>query len=72
MQRLVLRSEILDKVRKDPALFGEIGQCFPNIGVRGLLKMTYGNDPKLTQASVLQVLKKRLKVSDNELLTPAA
>lgn len=72
MAQLVLKTEILEKVRKDTGLFGEIGQCLPNIGVRGLLAMTYDNDPRLTQASVLQVLKKRLNKTETDLLMPAA
>lgn len=69
MAQLVLKTEILDKVRKDPMLFGKVGSCL-GLSVRRLMDISYKHDPRLTQASVMQILKAHLKISDdNELLT---
>lgn len=68
MADLILRKEILDEIKKDASLFGKVMDCLgkkPSYGLQ-LLK---NNDQKLTQASVLRILREHLGVTeDNQLL----
>lgn len=56
MADMILKKEYLDEIKRNPGLFGDVMQCLgkkPSYGLQ-LLK---GNNVKLTQASVLQILK---------------
>ena len=68
MRRIVLRSEIVDKIKADPILTKEIADSL-DISERSMPRLLYGNDPKLTQAGVLRILKSQFKINkDNQLL----
>lgn len=69
MERMILKPEIVEKIQSDAILFGKVAYI---LGVRPstLLQILVGNKPKLTEISVLRILKDHLKVTqDSELLT---
>ena len=69
MGQLILKQEVLDKIKKDGELFIKVSKA---VGVSHftLPALIYKNDPKLTQYSVLQVLRQELEIkNDNDLLT---
>lgn len=68
MGEIVLKKEILDKIKKQPKLFGDVMEAIdatPSYGIQ-LLK---NNDPKFTQANVLRILREHLgDLKDSDLL----
>lgn len=65
---LILRKEILEKLKKNPELFGKVMLCLDTTVTYGI-QLIYNNDPKLTQASVLRILREYLHIkNDSELL----
>lgn len=69
MEQLVLKQEILDSMKKDPMLSGKVGHIL-GISTMTLPKMIMLNDRRLTQASVLKIIREHLGfTTDNELLT---
>ena len=68
MAKLVLKQEILEKVKTDPVLFGEVMEELDTTPSYGL-QLLKNNSIKLTQAGVLQIIKDYLKVpQDMDLL----
>jgi hypothetical protein len=68
MKKIVLKSEIVDKIKSDANLNKKIADSL-GISERSMPRLLYGNDPKLTQACVLRILKSHLKINkDNQLL----
>jgi hypothetical protein len=68
MKKIVLKSEIVDKIKSDAILNKKIAESL-GISERSMARLLYGNDPKLTQACVLRILKSHLKINkDNQLL----
>lgn len=68
MQQIVLKQTIVDKIKESGYLFGEIAT---NIGVApaSLPRLLYKNDPRLTQAGILKIIKDHLRLEDeSELL----
>lgn len=69
MSDLILKKEVVDKIKKDPELFGKVMKCLDKTPSYGL-QMLNNNDLKLTQASVLRILRQHLEVElDSALLT---
>lgn len=58
---MVLKKEYLDQIKKDPKLFSEVAICL-NKKPSYMLQLLNYNDPMLTQASVLEILKQAFKV----------
>lgn len=68
MNRLILKQEVLDAIKKDGFLYGKVAVAL-NRTPGSLRKILAENDQKLTQASVLRIIKEHLgKSEDNELL----
>jgi hypothetical protein len=68
MTALVLREDILEKCKTLPTLFGDVAATLDTTPSYALALMKK-NDPKLTQASVLRVIKNHLgELEDRELL----
>jgi hypothetical protein len=68
MKKIVLKSEIVDKIKSDANLNKKIADSL-GISERSMPRLLYGNDPKLTQACVLRILKSHLKINkENQLL----
>ncbi len=68
MGELILKKEILEKIKKDPVLFGKVAECLDTTVRYGLI-LVHNNDVKLTQANVLRILKNYLGVTkDSDLL----
>lgn len=68
MNQIVLREEILDKIKSDEVLKQTIADAL-NISIKSMPRLLYGNDRKLTQAVVLKVLRGYLRVKqDKDLL----
>ena len=67
MERLVLKTEIIDTIKKEPVLFGAIAEVLGK-SVFTLITLLRANDPSLTQASVLKIIGAHLKVKDNKAL----
>ena len=68
MEKLVLRAEVIESIKKDPVLFGAVAEAL-GVSVFTVITFLRNNDPKLTQASVMKLLRKHLKESkDNALL----
>ena len=66
---IVLRPEIMDKIKSDPELFSKMAN---ELGVRPITlpQILAANKPRLTQASVLRILREHLGITqDNDLLT---
>lgn len=69
MEKLILKQEIVDKVRTDQILFGKVAYAL-GVNVLSLNRILLNNDPRLTQYSVLKVLREHLNLKqDRELLT---
>jgi hypothetical protein len=68
MDQIVLNDEILDKIKNDAFLFGGVAARL-KVSPSTLPDILRRNDPKLTQASVLKLLRDHLGLQDNELLT---
>lgn len=70
MERLVLKSEVLEKIDADLPLQGKIATAL-GIRLSSLYRVLKGNHPKLTQASVLQLIKTELYYeTTDDLLEP--
>ena len=61
MDRIVLKSEIVDKIKSNPDLLKNIADGL-GISPNSMPRLLYGNDPKLTQAIVVRILKAHLKI----------
>lgn len=69
MELLILKQEIVDKVKEDQILYGKVAKAL-GIGAPSLIYLLRVNSTKLTQASVMMVLKDHLNIKkDSELLT---
>ena len=60
MIKVVLKQNILEKIKQNPVLAGEVCGAL-NIKISSLAKLLRQNDPKLTQAGVLFTLRKNIK-----------
>lgn len=68
MEQLVLKPEVLEKIKDDPMLFGKVASVL-GLKTRGLTDLLPKNPPRMATASVLRVLREHLNVTeDNELL----
>lgn len=67
MNQIVLNEEILDKIKSDPTLKEKVATAL-GISVNSMPRLLYGNDPKLTQAAPLKVLKEYLKIKNDKQL----
>lgn len=56
MGELILKKEVLDKIKKEPKLFGDIADLLGTTVGYGL-QLLNTSDPRLTQASVLRLIK---------------
>lgn len=69
MDRLILKQEVLEAIKKDGLLYGKVAVALDRTP-GSLRKILADNDEKLTQAGVLRILREHLGVAqDNELLT---
>ena len=69
MERLILKKEVVDAIKKDGLLYGSVAAALDRTP-SSLRKILADNDEKLTQASVLRILRNHLGIeSDSELLT---
>lgn len=66
--KTVLRQDILDKIKADPIVYGEVCSVL-GVAPASLPRLLYNNDQRLTQAGVLKVLRDRFHLQDNDLLT---
>lgn len=67
MENNGLDPKILDKIKRDPILFGKVANALC-VAPTTLPRLLSANDAKLTQAKVLIVLREHLGVQDNALL----
>jgi hypothetical protein len=67
MENIVLKQQIVDKIKEDPILFGRVAQAL-DLKPISLYNVLAQNHIKLTQAGVMMVLREYLGVQDNELL----
>jgi hypothetical protein len=69
MAELLLKKSVLDRIKETPLAFGEIAHTL-RVAPRTLTDLLLKNDPRFTQASVLNIIKKHLKEfkNDSELL----
>ncbi len=67
MGTIVLTQWALNKINDDQVLFGKVAKAL-NISVVSLPRLLKSNNPKLTNAGVVIVLKKHLGVKDSEIL----
>lgn len=69
MNRIVLKQEIVEKIKSDPKLLKKIADAL-GISERSMPRLLYGNDRKLTTAGVLKVLREHFGLdNDKELLS---
>ena len=59
MDRIKLKQEILDEIKTNPILYGEVANAL-NIAPLSLPRLLKDNDSKLTQAQVLLAIQKVL------------
>lgn len=70
MDRLILRSEIVDAIKRDQLLYGKMAYLL-GVSIRSMPRILAANSPKLTEAAVIKILKEHLKISkDSDLLMP--
>lgn len=68
MERLVLRQDINEIIRKDAMLYGKVATAL-NIVPMSMSRILTANSLRLTEASVLKVIREHLNVTeDSELL----
>lgn len=68
MSEIVLKKDILDELTSNGALFGAVATAL-DISPVSLPRLIYKNDKKLTQASVLKLIKEHLGYeNESELL----
>lgn len=66
--KIVLNQETLDRINTDRKLKSLVADAL-DMSVNSLYRLVYANDPKLTQAKVMMVLREYLKVKkDTDLL----
>lgn len=63
MENIVLKAEILEKIRGNATLFGLVSDAL-KVGPLSLPRLLRENDPRLTQANVLNILSIHLDVQD--------
>lgn len=69
MDRLILKQDIVDRIKEDQLLYGKVAYVL-GIGAPSLRAVLRANHEKLTQAAVLRVLRDHLgKKKDSDLLT---
>lgn len=68
MEKLILKPEIVDSIRKDPIMVGHVAAAL-DVSFFTMQQILNRNDPKLTQASVLKYLRAKLNMKDADLLT---
>jgi hypothetical protein len=69
MKETVLQQWVVERIKKNSSLFGEVADYLGNTP-RYFLNVLRDNPPHLTQAGVLEILKEELDVlEDSELLT---
>lgn len=69
MTTIVLKEEILEKIKTDKVLRQKVADAL-GISFDSMPRLLYGNDRKLTQASALKVLREYLGVrNDRKLLS---
>jgi hypothetical protein len=68
MENIILKQDIVDKIKTDPILFGQVSQAL-DIKPISLYNVLAQNHIKLTQAGVMIVLREYLGVQDSELLS---
>lgn len=64
MKKLILKQEVIDKIRKDPILFGTIAHTL-GITPMSLPRVLSANSVRLTEALVLQELRNHLKITND-------
>lgn len=67
MDRLILKQEIVDAIKKDQVLYGKVATLI-DVTILSMRKVLNDNSRKLTEASVLKFLKEYLGVDESELL----
>lgn len=68
MGRMILKPEIVDKIKKDQRLYGELAYLL-DVSISSMPRILAANKPELTEAAVLKVLKDHTGITqDSELL----
>lgn len=67
MEKLVLKQSVVDKIKEDSVLFGQVANAL-YIKPISLYSVLAQNNIKLTQAGVMMVLREYLGEQDSELL----
>jgi hypothetical protein len=67
MENIILKQDIVSKIKTDPILFGQVSQAL-DIKPISLYNVLAQNHIKLTQAGVMIVLREYLGKQDSELL----
>ncbi len=69
MDRLILKKEVVEEIKYDAVLYGKVAASL-GIGAPSLRFVLARNHIKLTQASVLRILREHLGITkDSDLLT---
>jgi hypothetical protein len=69
MEQLILKQSVVDAIKRDPILYAQVANALGRSSY-SLPRILILNDPRLTQATILKLLKNHLKVSkDSDLLT---
>lgn len=67
MDEIVLKPEIMDKIKSDADLFAGVAKAL-KISPSTLPNVLSRNDPRLTQANVLKVISEHLDIQDTQRL----
>jgi hypothetical protein len=69
MEQLILKQSAVEAIRKNPILYAQVASVL-GLSCYSLPRILLINDPRLTQATILKLLKNHLKVAkDSDLLT---
>lgn len=69
MGEIVLKEEIMEKIKSDPTLYGKVAEA-AGVSPFSLPGLIYKNSPKLTQAKVLNTIREHLNLAqDTNLFT---
>lgn len=67
MAQLILQPWVIDAIKANATLYGKVAESL-RIAPASLPRLLYRNDERLTQATVLAILRSELDCKDNELL----
>lgn len=65
MEPMILKQEIMEKIKSDPLLYGKVAYVL-GVSPLSMPRILGSNSPKLVRISVLKLLKQHLKIEQDK------